>query len=247
MRLFFFRNDITSSDEIQKKINDLKLQNYYDEYFEKNKTNFKTNIFSEILNFDKNKNQKLPYALDVLFSIYKYDVQIPSEPTDKIEEDNYKSHVLEVFKDKDKDKYKEQFEFFKTLLNVFYMNISVLYYNLFIGNPQLFEDFKKEIESKTNIDETKIKKKQILDIVFKEENKADIISNFIYHLRTLFQDNKEINSENIQFLLILFNNLYTSNEYDLMNFLCAMYSKLFNIKINNPLQSDRIASSRAFV
>lgn len=246
MRLFFFRNETASSgNEIQNKINELKLQNYYDEYFDKNTTNFKTNIFSEILNFDKNKNQKLPYGLDVLFSIYKYDVQIPSEPTDKEQEDNYKSHVLEVFKDK--DKYKEQFEFFKTLLNVFYMNISVLYYNLFISKPQLFEDLKKEIENNTKIDETKIKKKEILDIVFKEENKADIISNFIYHLRILFQENKEINSNNIQFLLILFNNLYTSNEYDLMNFLCAMYSKLFNITINNPLQSDRIASSRDFV
>ena len=126
------------------------------------------------------------------------------------------------------------------------MNISVLYYNLFISNPKLFEDFKKEIENNTNFDEKIINKKDILNIIFKEENKADIISNFIYHLRILFQENKEINSDNIQFLLILFNNLYTSNEYDLMNFLCAMYSKLLSININNPLQSERIASSRAF-
>lgn len=246
MRLFFFRNDITSNlDEIENKLKDISLQNYYKEYFYETTTNFKTNIFSEILKFDKNENKKLPYALDVLFSIYKYNFQIPLEPTDKEQEDKYKSHVLEVFKDK--DKYKEQFEFFKTLLNVFYMNISVLYYNLFISKPQLFEDLKKEIENNTKIDETIIKKKEILDIVFKEENKADIISNFIYHLRILFQENKEINSNNIQFLLILFNNLYTSNEYDLMNFLCAMYSKLLSININNPLQSYRIASSRAFV
>lgn len=237
MRLFFFRNDITSNlGEIENKLKDISLYNYYyNEYFEKDTTDFKTNIFSEILKFDKNKNQKLPYGLDVLFSIYKYNVQIPLSPTDKEQEDKYKSHVLEVFKNK--DKYKEQFEFFKTLLNVFYMNISVLYYNLFISNPRLFEDFKKEIEKFANpFDETKINKKEILDIVFKEENKADIISNFIYHLRTLFQENKEINSDNIQFLLILFNNLYTSNEYDLMNFLCAMYSKLFNITINNPVK-----------
>ena len=241
MRLFFFRNQTASSlDEIQNKIQDVSLQNYYKEYFNEKTTNFKTNIFSEILKFDKNDNQKLPYGLDVLFSIYKYNIQIPSEPTDQPQDDKYKSHVLEVFKDK--VKYKEQFEFFKTLLNVFYMNISVLYYNLFIDNQQLFEDFKKEIKSNSNFDESKINKKEILDIVFKEENKADIISKFIYHLRTLFQENKEINSNNIQFLLILFNNLYTSNEDDLMNFLCAMYGKLFNITINNPLQSNPIVS-----
>jgi hypothetical protein len=241
MRLFFFRNQTASSlDEIQNKIQDVSLQNYYKEYFEKDTTKFKTNIFSEILKFDKNDNEKLPYALDVLFSIYKYNVQIPSEPTDQPLDDKYKSHVLEVFKDK--NKYKEQFEFFKTLLNVFYMNISVLYYNLFISNLPLFEDFKKEIKFNTIFDESKINKKEILDIVFKEENKADIISKFIYHLRTLFQENKEINSNNIQFLLILFNNLYTSNEDDLMNFLCAMYGKIFKITINNPLQSNRIVS-----
>ena len=98
------------------------------------------------------------------------------------------------------------------------MNISILYYNLFIGNPKLFNEIKDKIENKKN-------KKDLENMEIKEENKAEIISKFMYHLKLLFEKEKEITYDNILFLMILFNNLYTSSEDDLKKFMIAMYNK----------------------
>lgn len=230
LRLFFFRNEIDPNSFYIDKMTEFGIIEKYNNYIKLNgsKQEFINNVFDEILKFEENKT--LPYGLDVLLSIYKYNFQIPLYPNDVKQDDKYKNYVLEVFNNKDDNK--EQYEFFKTLLNIFYMNISVLYYNLFTDKPKLFETLRNKINSNTLLKETNIKKKEIVDMEFKEENKADIISVFIYHLKTLFQQNKEITFNNIHFLLILFNNLYTSNETDLMKFIYAMYGKIFEQPIN---------------
>ncbi len=235
IRLFFFRTPENTDFFFNQKIIDIKRVNAYNNYFNSDKSDLIDNIFNEILKFNDNDNGKLPYGLDILFSVYKYNYQIPLEPSDEMQKDKYKNYVLEVFKTKDNPEFKEQYEFFKTLLNIFYMNISVLYYNLFLGNTKLFQDLQNLIKTNQNINNKKINKSEIINIEFKEENKASIISTFMYHLKLLFQDISEINYENIQFLLILFNNLYTSNEDDLMKFIYAMYNKLFNIDKTNYL------------
>jgi hypothetical protein len=235
IRLFFFRTPEKDNSFFSQKIIDIGKVNAYTDYFNSDKSDLKDNIFNEILKFNDNDNGKLPYGLDILFSVYKYNYQIPLEPSDEMQKDKYKNYVLEVFKTKDNPEFKEQYEFFKTLLNIFYMNISVLYYNLFLGNTKLFQDLQNLIKTNQNINNKKINKSEIINIEFKEENKASIISTFMYHLKLLFQDISEINYENIQFLLILFNNLYTSNEDDLMKFIYAMYNKLFNIDKTNYL------------
>ena len=237
LRLFFFRKQTEPNSFYVDKITEFGIIRDYDNYIQKiNSTPvFIDNIFNEILLFDINK-PILPYGLDVLFSIYKYNFQLPLNPSDdnRNNKDKYNNYVLEVFKNKENNK--EQYEFFKTLLNIFYMNISILYYNLFTDKQHLFEDLKKEINDKSNINETTIKKDDILKIIFKEENKAEIISLFIYHLRMLFNNNNDIIvSDNISFLLILFNNLYTSNIDDLMKFIYAMYNKLFKLNEENYL------------
>lgn len=111
------------------------------------------------------------------------------------------------------------------------MNISILYYNLFLGNSKLFQILKDNLKDK-KISNNFIDKDELFNMEFKEENKGNIIFIFMKHLRILFQT--EITYDNIQFLLILFNNLYTSNEDDLIKFITAMYNKLFNIEINTP-------------
>jgi hypothetical protein len=244
LRLFFFRTHTEPNDFFIDKMRELDITSTYNTYLttdETSKTKLIDNVYDEILKFDKDK--KLPHALDVLLSIHKYSYLIPKIPSEDIPKPEYNSYILEVFnpENKDKDKDKEQYEFFKTLLNVFYMNISILYYNLFLGNPKLFQTLKDNLKDK-KISNDFIDKDELFNMEFKEENKGNIIFIFMKHLRILFQSQTEITYDNIQFLLILFNNLYTSNEDDLIKFITAMYNKLFNIEIKRlpPIYPNRI-------
>jgi len=243
LRLFFFRTHTEPNDFFIDKMQELNIIGSYNTYLttdDTSKTKLIDNIYDEILNFDKDKN--LPHALDVLLSIHKYEFLIPKIPSDETQTPEYKSYILEVFNSENKEQYKEQYEFFKTLLNVFYMNISILYYNLFLGNPKLFQTLKDNLKDK-KISNNFIDKDELFDMDFKEENKGNIIFIFMKHLRILFQTQNEITYDNIQFLLILVNNLYTSNENDLINFITAIYNKLFNIIINTPPPRVMNASS----
>jgi hypothetical protein len=234
LRLFFFRTHTEPNSFFIDKMQELDITGNYNRYLtidDTSKTKLIDNVYEEILNFDKDKN--LPHALDILLSIHKYEFLIPKIPSDEIQKPEYNSYILEVFNTDNKEKYKEQYEFFKTLLNVFYMNISILYYNLFLGNPKLFQTLKDNFKSE-KISNDFIDKNELFNMEFKEENKGNIIFIFMKHLRILFQTQNEITYDNIQFLLILVNNLYTSNENDLINFITAMYNKLFNIIINIP-------------
>jgi len=244
LRIFFFKKDsknyskLYDIDETRKYENffndnepqqEKRPQNLYQSYF------ISSNIFTEILKF--NKDNYYPLGFDVLLSVYKYSHQISDSPTEESLIRNYRNYLLDVI-ETDKETDKEQKEYLKTLLNTFYMNISVLFYNLFISNESAkFNDLKKQILG-VDVTPDKAKAKEIQDdfkkLELEEKNKSNIILTFIKHLKTLFKSSDQDDKNRIEFMMILFNHIYTCNKNDILKFISAMYNKLLdytNIKI----------------